>query len=131
MPSSKQPSDDKKPRQRAAAEKQDEKKYLKRRSFAQGRAEVDAAHISTHRLYCDALRFWRRCALKPCRRHRCCMGEPTGCLTRGLLFVPPSLRLRAQKLVIAGGERRIAPATHIEWTVRRSELQKLVTWGFG
>jgi hypothetical protein len=109
----------------------DEPNYQKRRSFEQGRAEVDAAHTSTHRLHCDAFRFWRRCALKLCKRHRRCMGEPTGCLLRGLPYVPPSLRLRAQKLVIEGGPRRVPPATRIEWTVRRSELQKLVSWGFG
>jgi len=48
-----------------------------------------------------------------------------------LHYVPPSQRLNAQKEVIAGGLRRIAPATHIEWTVRRTELAKLVSWGFG
>ncbi len=131
MPPRQQKTDTRESRKRSAEEKNEAKKYLKRRSFEQGRAKVDAAHISTHRLYCDAFRFWRRCALKPCRRRRCCMGEPTGCLMPGLIHVPPSLRLRAQKLVIDGGERRIAPATRIEWTVRRSELQKLVKWGFG
>jgi hypothetical protein len=50
---------------------------------------------------------------------------------RGLMFVPPSQRLKAQKEVIAGGPRRIAPATHIEWFVRRNELKTLVSWGFG
>jgi hypothetical protein len=105
--------------------------YLKRRSFEQGKAEVDAAHIATHRLYCDALRFWRRCPQRTCQRHRRCLGEPTGCLTRGLMFVPPSRRLKAQQEVIAGGRRRIAPATHMEWFVRRNELAKLVSWGFG
>jgi len=48
-----------------------------------------------------------------------------------LHYVPPSQRLNAQQQVIAGGPRRIAPATHIEWTVRRTELAKLVSWGFG
>jgi len=109
----------------------DEQKFLKRRSFEQGKAEVDAAHIATHRLYCDALCLWRRCPRRTCRRHRGCLGEPTRCLTRGLMFVPPSRRLLAQQEVIAGGPRRIAPATHMEWFVRRSELAKLVKWGFG
>jgi len=40
-------------------------------------------------------------------------------------------RLEAQKEVIAGGPRRLAPATHIEWFVRRTELATLVSWGFG
>jgi hypothetical protein len=103
------------------------KDFLKRRSFEQGKAEIDAAHIATHRLYCDALKFWRQCAKRPRR----CVGEPTGCLMRGLPAVPPALRLKAQKEVIAGGPRRLAPATHIEWSIRRSELATLVSWGFG
>ena len=45
-----------------------EQNFLKRRSFEQGKAEIDAAHIATQRLYCDALRFWRRCSLRPCKR---------------------------------------------------------------
>jgi hypothetical protein len=45
--------------------------------------------------------------------------------------VPPSRRLEAKKQVIAGGPRRVAPAAHIEWYVRRSELKKLLSWGLG
>src|ERR1700681_4226247 len=96
----------------------DQPDFLKRRTFEQGRAELDAAHIATDRLYCDALALWRRCALKTCRRHRRCLGEPVGCFVRALPYVPPSRRLKAQKEVIRGGPRRIAPATHIEWFVR-------------
>ena len=107
------------------------KDFLKRRSFEQGKAEIDAAHIATHRLYCDALKFWRQCAKRRCKRHRRCVGEATGCLMRGLPAVPPALRLKAQKEVIAGGKRRIPPATHIEWSIRRSELATLMSWGFG
>jgi hypothetical protein len=109
----------------------DQPDFLKRRTFEQGKAELDAAHIATDRLYCDALDLWRRCALKICRRHRRCLGESVGCFVRALPTVPPSRRLKAQKEVIAGGPRRIAPATHIEWFVRRTELKKVVSWGFG
>jgi hypothetical protein len=105
--------------------------FLKRRSAEQGWAQVDAAHIATHRLYCETLKFWRRCALRACRRHRRCLGEPTGCLMRALPFVPPAERLRAQDEVIAGGPRRLAPATHIEWCLRRTELATVTRWGFG
>jgi hypothetical protein len=105
-------------------------KFLKRRSYEEGRALIDAAHLATHRLYCDALKFWRRCPQRPCKRHRRCLGDPTGCLMRGLPLVPPGNRLRAQKQVIAGGPRRLAPATHIEWYIRRSALKTLVSWGF-
>jgi len=105
--------------------------YEKRRSFEEGRALVDAAHIATHRLYCDVLAFWRRCQEAPCTRHRRCIGEPTGCLMRGLPSVPEAERLRAQAEVIAGGPRRVPPATHIEWQVRRTALTTLVSWRFG
>ena len=105
--------------------------YLKRRTFAQGKAEVDAAHVATQRLYCEVLRFWRRCARRGCKRHRRCCGEPTGCLLGGFMFVPQSLRLRARQHVIAGGPRRIAPATHIEWFIRRTDFKSVATWKVG
>jgi hypothetical protein len=105
--------------------------FLKRRSFEEGRALVAAAHIATHGLYCDTLKFWRGCRSRRCKRHRRCMGAPTGCLMRGLPSVPGPQRLTAQQEVIDGGPRRIAPVTHIEWCLRRTELATLVSWGFG
>jgi hypothetical protein len=108
-----------------------EQDFLKRRTFEEGRALVDAAHIATQRLYCDELAFWRGCALRICQRHRRCLGEPTRCLVGGLIYVPQARRLKAQKKVIAGGARRIAPATHVEWFIRRTELATLVKWGLG
>jgi hypothetical protein len=104
--------------------------FLKRRTFDEGQAQADAAHTATHRLYCDVLKFWRGCRNRPCKRHRRCAGEPTGCLMRNLAFVRPSARLKAQDEVIAGGPRRLPPATHIERQVRRTELQNLLSWGF-
>jgi hypothetical protein len=109
-------------------ESSNKQNYLKRRTFEQGCAEIDAAHIATYRLYCDALRFWRRCTKPTCKRHRRCLGEPAGCLLRGLPYVPQARRLEAQKQVIAGGRRRIAPATHIEWFLRRTALATVVSW---
>jgi hypothetical protein len=107
----------------------DEQKFLKRRTFERGKAELDAAHIAAQRLYCTVLKFWRRCKLRPCRRHRRCLGEPTRCLLHGIIHVPQAERLKAQKQVIAGGPQRLAPATHIEWFVRRTELKSIVMWG--
>ena len=105
--------------------------FLKRRTFEQGKAEVDAAHVATARLYCDALRFWRRCGLRPCQRHRRCTGDALDCLGAGHYLVPPSQRRRAQKQVIAGGPRRTPPAAHIEWTVRRNSFTEIVRWQLG
>jgi hypothetical protein len=48
---------------------------------------------------------------------------------RGLLHVPPSRRLKAQQDVIAGGPRHVAPATHIEWIIRRAEFKTVASWG--
>ena len=111
--------------------KSDKGNFQKRRSFAQGKAEIDAAHVATCRLYCDALRFWRRCVERPCQRHRRCAGDAFHCLGAGHYLVPPSQRLRAQKQVVAGGPRRIPTATHIEWTVRRNSFAELLRWQFG
>ena len=105
--------------------------FLKRRTFAQGQALIDAAHIATQRLYCDALGLWRRCAKRPCKRHRRCLGEPTLCLLHGLPYVSQARRLKARKAVIAGGPHRIAPATHMEWFLRRSDLATLLSWSLG
>jgi hypothetical protein len=104
--------------------------FLKRRTFEGGRAQVDAAHIATQRLYCEALKFWRRCALRSCKHHRRCCGEATACLLRGLIHVPQSRRLKARKQVIAGGPRRVAAVTHIEWIIRRAEFRTVASWGF-
>jgi hypothetical protein len=49
---------------------------------------------------------------------------------RGLIFVPPSQRLRARRQVIAGGPRRIAPASHIEWVIRRADFVSVASWQF-
>ena len=104
--------------------------YDKRRPFDEGRALVDAAHIATYRLYGEVLAFWRNCPKRPCRRHRRCACEPTACLMRNLLFVPQAERLKAEQEVIAGGPRRLAPATHVEWQVRRTALATLMSWRF-
>ena len=84
--------------------------YLKRRTFAEGKAQVDAAHVATWRLYCEVQAFRRRCPGAVCKRHRRCTGEPAGRLMRGLPSVPPAQRLKAEQKVIAGGPRRIAAA---------------------
>jgi hypothetical protein len=49
-------------------------------------------------------------------------------LQRGLLFVPQSRRLRTRQQVIAGGPRRLPPASHMEWQVRREALQTVLSW---
>ena len=105
-----------------------EKRFTKRRTVDGGIGLADAAHRATWRLYCDVLKFWRTCKVKRCRRHRRCAGEPASCLMRGLPAVPPQQRTAATAEVIKGGPRRIAPATHMEWVVRRQPLPMLASW---
>ncbi len=105
-----------------------EKQFLKRRTVEQGLKLADDAHAATWRLYCEVLRFWRACPVKKCRRHRRCLGEPTACLMRGLPAVPPQRLRAAERDVIAGGPRRLPPATHLEWVVRRQPLPALTSW---
>jgi hypothetical protein len=80
------------------------------------------------RLYCEVFRFWRICRNKPCKRHRRCAGEPARCLMQGLPSVPPAERPKAQSEVIAGGPRKIPPASHMEYLVRRQPLHALTGW---
>ncbi len=108
-----------------------EKNFTKRRTVEQGLKLADAAHVAVWRLYCEVFRFWRACPVKSCRRHRRCLGEPAGCLMRGLPAVPEQRRLTAANEVIAGGPRRVAPATHLEWVVRREPLPALTSWRTG
>ena len=50
---------------------------------------------------------------------------------RGLPAVPPAARDAAAKAVIAGGPRKIPPASHMEYVVRRQPLPFLTTWRAG
>jgi hypothetical protein len=105
-----------------------EKDFLKRRSLEDGIKLADAAHVATWRLYCEALHLWRACKGRKCRRQRRCLGEPASCLMRGLPGASQAQRLAAAADVITGGPRRIAPATHLEWLVRREPLPALTSW---
>jgi hypothetical protein len=108
--------------------KSSKQNFLKRRSFEEGQALIDAAQVATYRLYADAFRHWRRCAEPPCKRHRRCLGEPGRCFTYAIYYAAPSRRLLARRMVIAGGPRRVAPASHIEWQIRRTVFQTVLSW---
>jgi hypothetical protein len=113
------------PRRKAAP---GEKEFTKRRTVAEGLALADAAHDAVWRLYCDVFKFWRACRLRRCRRHRRCVGTPATCLMHGLPSVPEAERQAAASAVIAGGPRRIPPATHLEWNLRREPLPLITAW---
>jgi hypothetical protein len=105
-----------------------DKIFTKRRSVEDGLKLADAAHEAVWRLYCEVFGFWRACSGKKCRRHRRCLGEPAGCLMRGLPSVAPARQLAAAKEVAAGGPRRVPPATHLEFIARREPLTVLTSW---
>jgi hypothetical protein len=105
-----------------------EKDFTTRRSIEAGLALADAAHVATWRLYSEVLRLWRTCRIKQCRRHRRCLGEPAACLLRALPSVVHAQQLEAAKAVMAGGPRRVPPATPLEWKVRREPLPALMKW---
>ena len=104
------------------------KDFLKRRTVDEGLRLADDAHAAVWRLYCDVFKNWRSCRLKRCLRERRCVGEPARCLDRVLATVTPEQRLYAEQAVIAGGPRRRALATHMEYVVRRQPLSVLTTW---
>jgi len=112
-------------------EEPNRKSFTKRRTVEQGLQVADAAHAAVWRLYCEVFGFWRACSGKQCRRHRRCLGEPAGCLMRGLPSVPEERRPTAANEVMAGGPGRIPPATHLEWVVRREPLPTLTSWRTG
>ena len=105
-----------------------EKDFTKRRSVEAGVALADAAHRATWRLYSDVFRLWRGCALPRCRHHRRCSGEPARCLLRALPSIAIERQIAAASEVANGGPRRLAPANHLEWQVRREPLPTLAAW---
>jgi hypothetical protein len=105
-----------------------EKEFTKRRSVEAGLTLADAAHSATWRLYCEVLALWRACRIKKCRRRRRCLCEPAACLFRALPTVPHARQPEAAKEAMAGGPRRVPPATHLEWNVRREPLPSLMNW---
>ena len=104
------------------------KDFSKRRSVEAGLKLTDAAHVATWRLYCEVLALWRGCRNKKCRRHRRCLGEAAACLLRAQPTIPQARLMEAEKEVMAGGPRRVPPATHLEWIVRREPLPNLTRW---
>jgi hypothetical protein len=74
------------------------------------------------------LALWRGCRNKKCRRHRRCLGEAAACLLRAQPTIPQARLMEAEKEVMAGGPRRVPPAPHLEWIVRREPLPRLTRW---
>ncbi len=93
--------------------------YHKRTTPDEQAAQREAAFAAIRRLYGEALPLWRSCRRGYCRRHKQCAGDVGPCVARAWPLMPASLQELAYKEVMAGGPRRIAPATHREWLLRR------------
>ncbi len=93
--------------------------YNKRLTPDEQKAQREAAFAVIRRLYCEVLPLWRTCPRGLCRRHRNCFGEARICLPRAWPLTPLGLQKLASQQVAAGGSRRIPPATHMEWELRR------------
>src|SRR5579862_5722902 len=92
----------------------------KRSTAAQRAALADAAQLATAQLYADVLEFWKICRRKKCRRHRRCAGEVMACLRCNMPTVAAHNHEAARSWVVLGGRKRIPPANHVEWGMRRT-----------
>ncbi len=79
----------------------------------------EAAFVAIRRLFAEVLPLWRFCRRGYCRRHKQCCGDIRPCVERCWPQMPPALQNAAHRQVIAGGPRRVPPATHMEWALRR------------
>jgi hypothetical protein len=93
------------------------REYLnKRYTPRQQQVRLDNARAATRRLYCDVLTMWRSCADKRCRRHRRCSGDVGACFAK---IRSEQMDAAVRAAVVTGGPRRLPPATHTEWAIRR------------
>jgi hypothetical protein len=93
--------------------------YNKRLTPEEDVAQREAAFAAIRRLYCEVVPVWRFCRRGYCRRHQQCCGDIGPCLERGWPLIPPELQKAAFDQVQVGGPRRLPPATHKEWRLRR------------
>jgi hypothetical protein len=100
--------------------------YNKRLTPDEQVAQREAAFDAIRRLYAEALPLWRFCRHGTCRRHKTCAGDVRPCLERGWPLMPRELQMRAYHEVMRGGPRRLPPATHTEWQLRRFPASNFV-----
>jgi hypothetical protein len=83
-------------------------------------AHREAAFAAIRRLYAELLPLWSFCRRGYCRRHKQCGGKDVWpCLQRCWPLMPPEVQTWAYREVIAGGPRRVPPASRVEWDLRR------------
>jgi hypothetical protein len=93
--------------------------FWKRRTPDDKPAGRDVAFAAIRQLYIESLPLWRVCPRGSCRRHQCCLEKTRSCLKRGWPLLPADVQLQAYQEVTRGGPRRLPPATHSEWGLRR------------
>jgi hypothetical protein len=79
----------------------------------------EVAFAAIRKLYAQVLPLWRSCQRGYCRRHRYCGGaDAQRCLEHCWRLLPEQQKTQAWCQVIAGGPRRIRPATPTEERLR-------------
>ena len=63
-------------------------------------ARLAAEETKLSRHYCDVFKFWRVCPSKPCRRARCCAGDPHICLQRNAARLSHRQQWQARQRVL-------------------------------
>ena len=79
----------------------------------------EAAFAAIRRLYGAVVPVWQSCQRGYCRRHQQCSRDIRPCLERGWPLLPTALQNKAWWQVVAGGPRRVPPATNTERILRR------------
>jgi hypothetical protein len=75
----------------------------------------EVAFAAIEKLYAEVLPLWRSCQCGYCRRHRRCGGaDAKPCLRRCWPLLSEQQQTQAWAQVIAGGPRRIRPASYFE-----------------
>jgi hypothetical protein len=89
--------------------------WNKRQTPEEQRERKEVAFAAIRKLYAEVLPLWRSCRRGYCRRHKMCGGaDALPCLTRTWPLLSKNLQTQAWWAVVAGGPRRIRPATQFE-----------------
>jgi hypothetical protein len=93
--------------------------YLKRYTREEEELQRDNAFAAIRALYAEVLPLCGSCTRGFCRRHQRCCGNAHACVKRTWPLLSAAAQNRAQAQVATGGPRRLPPATHLEWALRR------------
>jgi hypothetical protein len=100
--------------------------YNKRLTPDEQKVQREAAFAAIRRLYAQVVPLWRSCARGHCRRHKQCSGDVRPCLERSWPLLTPNQKDWVWYKVLLGGPRRVPPASHAEWHLRRFPASNFV-----